>query len=426
MSTKLLPNVKQRDGKFKVYCMINKINKKKYTGITTYTLPHRFSSHLSAADPHKGGISGAIAKYGKDNWMIYLIDDTAKNWDELCNQEKYYIKSLRTKAPNGYNLTDGGEGQLGVHLTVEQRKQRSIQFKQYYIDHPEAIEIQRQKMKQKHKDDPTIAENFGKWSAENNKFIRAVEINGKKYSKIKEAAIDIGTSDDTIRKRIIRGVKGYKYANESFKGNNPLKITLKNEDHPQAKRIEVNGKTYSCIKDAANQLNMKYQNLYYKLKSEFHPSYKYIDNQKKYQVNPDKQCGANNPNARAITINDQHFNSIVEASKITNISTSKISDRLKSKNFPEYKRANSTYTKEYSKKTIINKNDKSKHYGANHPNAVEITIEDKLYHSIEDAARFLETSRYVISFRLKSKNYPEYQYAKNVDNVELLQIAVNQ
>jgi hypothetical protein len=31
----------------------------------------------------------------------------------LYDLEKYYIKKYNTKAPNGYNLTDGGDGIFG-------------------------------------------------------------------------------------------------------------------------------------------------------------------------------------------------------------------------------------------------------------------------------------------------------------------------
>lgn len=36
--------------------------------------------------------------------------------DTLNNLEKYYIVQYNCKVPNGYNVSDGGEGNLGIIL----------------------------------------------------------------------------------------------------------------------------------------------------------------------------------------------------------------------------------------------------------------------------------------------------------------------
>ncbi len=40
--------------------------------------------------------------------------------------EKFFIKTLKTKSPTGYNLTDGGEGIVGLKRTLEHRRKISI------------------------------------------------------------------------------------------------------------------------------------------------------------------------------------------------------------------------------------------------------------------------------------------------------------
>ena len=49
-------------------------------------------------------------KYGRKNFEYKIIEYCKK--EELGEREIYYIKEFKTKSPNGYNLTDGGEGLL--------------------------------------------------------------------------------------------------------------------------------------------------------------------------------------------------------------------------------------------------------------------------------------------------------------------------
>jgi len=57
----------------------------------------------------KSLISKVINKYGIDNFNISIIDE-ADTRKELSEKEVYWIKELNSKAPNGYNLAEGGNG----------------------------------------------------------------------------------------------------------------------------------------------------------------------------------------------------------------------------------------------------------------------------------------------------------------------------
>ena len=101
-----------------VYLILNKINSRKYVGQTVQPLKVRFKEHARKKDNTL--ISNAIRKYGKENFYCGVIKTCASK-EELDYWEKYYIAALKTKKPCGYNLTDGGEGIIGYHLTPEQR-----------------------------------------------------------------------------------------------------------------------------------------------------------------------------------------------------------------------------------------------------------------------------------------------------------------
>ena len=54
----------------------------------------------------------AIKKHGKQNFIKEILCECSCK-TELDEKEKYWIKTLNSKYPNGYNLTVGGAGSLG-------------------------------------------------------------------------------------------------------------------------------------------------------------------------------------------------------------------------------------------------------------------------------------------------------------------------
>lgn len=63
-------------------------------------------------------ISRAIAKHGADNFRIEAIC-SAGSWAGICAAEVALIAQYATRSPNGYNVSDGGEGPFGVKKTAE-------------------------------------------------------------------------------------------------------------------------------------------------------------------------------------------------------------------------------------------------------------------------------------------------------------------
>lgn len=94
-----------------IYKITNTVNGKIYIGQTIRCIEERFKEHCK---PHNNEhskfmpISRAIKKYGKNNFIIEIID-TAESRDELNEKEKQQIcfnNSLNKKA--GYNISSGG------------------------------------------------------------------------------------------------------------------------------------------------------------------------------------------------------------------------------------------------------------------------------------------------------------------------------
>lgn len=90
-----------------VYLRTNIINGKQYIGITSMSIEDRAGANGSRYKncPY---LYNAILKYGWDNFeSIVLAKDLSH--EKACDLEKYYIELYNTIAPNGYNLTGGGD-----------------------------------------------------------------------------------------------------------------------------------------------------------------------------------------------------------------------------------------------------------------------------------------------------------------------------
>jgi len=114
---------------YKIYLITNIENKKQYVGITKFSLEERFSQHI------KRGflLTEAIQKYGEQKFSINLIEEV-ESAERAYELEQYYIKQYNTKVPNGYNLTDGGDGIFGWEVSEEYRQECSERVKQLHKD----------------------------------------------------------------------------------------------------------------------------------------------------------------------------------------------------------------------------------------------------------------------------------------------------
>ena len=84
---------------YKITCLLNG---KPYVGQTRRKLSERIKGHRNSKI--KSGVDGAIKKYGWENFSVEVCPV-----EMLNEREIFWIAKLNSKAPNGYNLTDGGE-----------------------------------------------------------------------------------------------------------------------------------------------------------------------------------------------------------------------------------------------------------------------------------------------------------------------------
>lgn len=123
-----------------VYCHLNKLNGKRYIGLTKSSPPSKRWGANGINYKACHCFYAAIQKYGWNNFE-HIILETNLTEEQAVNKERYYIKLYNTIIPNGYNLTYGGEikkeisdetrerlriSHLGQTWSEEQRRQASI------------------------------------------------------------------------------------------------------------------------------------------------------------------------------------------------------------------------------------------------------------------------------------------------------------
>lgn len=122
-----LTNTKHTGGKsemWRLYVHTNKVNGKRYVGITSTTMAKRCHRGEGYKPPVDGSspFYNAIQKYGWDNFRHEVLFENLTR-EEACNLERLMIKKLESHVSTGkgYNITWGGEGTNGRVVTQETR-----------------------------------------------------------------------------------------------------------------------------------------------------------------------------------------------------------------------------------------------------------------------------------------------------------------
>jgi group I intron endonuclease len=93
-----------------IYCIENITTGKKYIG-QSIDAEERWKTHLRRLRKNNSKsryLQYSYNKHGENSFIFYIIEVCLK--DELNEREEYYVNNFNTKSPNGYNMTDGGDG----------------------------------------------------------------------------------------------------------------------------------------------------------------------------------------------------------------------------------------------------------------------------------------------------------------------------
>lgn len=208
-----------------VYKHTNIINNKSYIGITSRNPEDRWGKQGEKYRPAKGRYSSfysAIKKYGWDNFTHEILLEHL-SFEEASYKEKELIIFYNSKAPNGYTLTDGGEGTCGYEPGENFCKRRS--------------ELT---------------------SGENNPTAKKVSYGGKIFKTVNECAEHLGVD----RNKIVRWITGVTYIpqihlenNLKFVGEGPnYKIGNRGQNH--GRPVYYDGKVFKTVVSCAKHLGI--------------------------------------------------------------------------------------------------------------------------------------------------------------------------
>lgn len=185
-----------------IYLVWCRVNGKRYVGQTVQPLEKRFNAHASCKKNML--ISKAIRKYGKEKFR-YGVIKVCSSKAEMDYWEKYFIVALKSKVPYGYNMTDGGEGTLGIERTPEYCAKLSVRFsgknnprygKKNTPEHTARIVAANLGRKRK----PGTGENI------------ANALRGKKHTKERCANISIAKRGDSPFKNLIAELNAHNFS----------------------------------------------------------------------------------------------------------------------------------------------------------------------------------------------------------------------
>lgn len=112
-----------------VYKIQHRESGKIYVGKTSRTLDERMNEHTKKSRATSNSyIDRAISKYGIDAFDVDVIEECDSE-EKLNEREIYWIAFYNCKKPNGYNLTNGGEGTVGRIVSEETRENLSQSHK---------------------------------------------------------------------------------------------------------------------------------------------------------------------------------------------------------------------------------------------------------------------------------------------------------
>lgn len=142
-----------------VYVATCSVNGKRYVGITSRGLRERVRKHVRKAIAGSDLVfHRALRKHGPDNFEWQVAADGLL-WKDACAREQALIIELGSHSREwGYNVTDGGEGALGMTLPQESRNKVSATLKAWYASNSPEAQNLRQKISSMRRETPVSLE----------------------------------------------------------------------------------------------------------------------------------------------------------------------------------------------------------------------------------------------------------------------------
>jgi hypothetical protein len=230
-------------GGFKLYVVTNTANGKQYVGLTMTSLEQRLKQHIAAAKRgRKSAFSNALRKYGVEAFTISLIRSDACSYAELQRQEVNEIK-LRDTIRNGYNTAKGGAVGTSKEIVIGDAvfPSYAAAAEAYGVD-PAVFSMRLTRLGWSPEEAAGLVEK--NWEGKE----KPVSLNGTEYPSLSSAARAHGVDYKLLHNRVhARG-----WTLEQAAGLSPAPDSHKFSGEP----VEVQGKRYKSIGEAARALGV--------------------------------------------------------------------------------------------------------------------------------------------------------------------------
>lgn len=104
-----------------IYIIENKLNGDTYVG-KTVNVERRWKKHKKDSETSNRHLYCAMRKHGIENFNIRVLDEHDEEEHALKILEPAWIQKLRDEGVHLYNMTDGGEGIVGLQFSEEHRR----------------------------------------------------------------------------------------------------------------------------------------------------------------------------------------------------------------------------------------------------------------------------------------------------------------
>jgi hypothetical protein len=378
-----------------IYKITNLINNKIYIGKDTTSDPNYFGSGLL--------INRAIQKYGKENFIKEIIDET-KDYEELSEKEIYWIERYNaTDKKIGYNISKGGNGgdtlsnhpdlDLIKHKISQNSPKRGKTYEEAFgLEKSQIYKENLSKSNKKYGLGKTYEELYGLDRANELKKLIALSSKNNWHEERKKEHSELSKlnmKNSLLSEKSI--IKNREYLNKRW------------NDWRDKERILLNGILFEKnTSEMANYL-IRIPNSLFDNRKEF---YEFIGEENKNLVKKElfkKRKSTKNKNQKNIIIDGKEYVSIYQACRKLNLDRSLIRSRLKSSHFKNYLFQDEELNKKYNKFVDIDP-----HLSKKEP----VSIIGKIYESITEAAKEIKKSNDYINWRLNSKSYPEWFYLR--------------
>lgn len=400
----------EEEKKWCVYCHTNKINGKKYIGITKNKPEYRWGKNGNSYIRRNQYFGNAIKKYGWNKFEHKIIKENISE-KQAKQMEIELISKYNTKDKQfGYNLTIGGEGTIGYKWSKEQRnKQKDIQLKCHKSggEHPQAKKILFNGRIYNHISDQDLINEINKYYKVKISTVRSYL--NKKHLPIELYSLGLKYKNDSINNYTYFSKESLSEKRKQKRNCTPWNKGTNIKTCNNDKRVCYNNRIYNSLSDFAKEENICLSTASNIINGKTIVTKKYLIGELRFedisfeeQLKIFKYNKNRRENEKYILFNEIRYDNVVCVSQELKEERRKVQSWLSNReSMPKkYVELGLRYEDKDYDQFIINKNKKAK---KDNKKFVKVFCDDKVFKNMSDFCRYEKVSNSMICQYLSNK-----------------------